>query len=164
MRKPYPSDITREAYAGIEAELLAATKVTRSRTYDLYDVFCAVLYVLKQGCTWRALPHDYPKWENCYYHFCKWKKAEAHGETLLDRLLNKLVEEARVKEGRAGKTPMILVDSKSIKNTDSAAEKGYDAGKKLPESSCTSGWTPTVCLMRCMSLQRMRPTATVPHG
>ena len=66
MRKSYPSDITREAYAGIEAEWLAATKATRPRTYDLYDVFCAVLYVLKQGCTWRALPHDSPKWENCY--------------------------------------------------------------------------------------------------
>ena len=139
MRKPYPSDITREAYAEIEADLLAATKATRPRTYGLYDVFCAVLYVLKQGCTWRALPHDLPKWENCYYHFCKWKKADAHGETLLDRLLNELVEEARVKAGRAERTTMIIIDSKSIKNTDSAEEKGYDAGKKLPGSSCTLG-------------------------
>ena len=101
MRKSYPSDVTREAFAKIEAELRAATKTTRPRTYDLYDVFCAVLYVLKEGCTWRALPHDYPKWETCYYHFCKWKKPDANGETLLDRLLNKLAEAARAEEGRA---------------------------------------------------------------
>ena len=80
-----------------------------------------------------------PKWENCYHHFCKWKKADAHGETLLDRLLNKLVEEARVKAGRAERTTMIIIDSKSIKNTDSGEEKGYDAGKKLPGSSCALG-------------------------
>jgi transposase len=139
MRKMYPSDVTREAFAEIEGDLLAVTKATRPRTYDLYDVFCAVLHVLKEGCTWRALPHDYPKWENCYYHFCKWKQADADGETLLDRVLDKLVKAARVKDGRAEKTTMIIVDSKIIRNADSAREKGDDAGKKLRESSYTLG-------------------------
>jgi transposase len=139
MRRTYPSDITREAFAEIEGDLLAATKATRPRTYDLYDVFCAVLYVLKEGCTWRALPHDTPKWENCYYHFCQWKKPDTDGKTMLDRVLDKLVKAARVKDGRAEKTTMIIVDSKSLKNADSARGKGYDAGKKLPGSSCTWG-------------------------
>jgi transposase len=123
----------------IEGDLLAATKAMRPRTYDLYDVFCAVLYVLKQGCTWRALPHDYPKWENCYYHFCKWKKADADGETLLDWVLDKLVKAARVKDGRAEKTTMIIVDSKSIRNADSAREKGDDAGKNFGDQAAHWG-------------------------
>lgn len=138
MRKKYPSDISRESFKVIEAELLAATKATRPRTYELYEIFCAILYVLKEGCTWRALPHDFPKWENCYYHFRMWKKPDANGETLFDRLMKKLVEEERRIEGRAEKTSMIIVDSKSVKNADTAEEKGYDAGKKLQGSSCIS--------------------------
>jgi hypothetical protein len=155
MRKAYPSDIPREAYAEIEAQLLAVTKSTRPRHYDLYDVFCAVLYVLKEGCTWRALPHDYPKWENCYYHFRRWTKPDDKGETILDRMLNDLVEIARKEDGRAEKTTMIIVDSKSVKNVDSAEEKGYDAGKKLPESSATSESIPTAGRTRCMSVPRI---------
>ena len=150
MRKTYPSDITREAFAQIEGRLLAVTKATRPRSYDPYDVFCAVLYVLKEGCSWRALPHDYPKWENGYYHFCLWKRPDGKGESLLDRLLNEWVEAARVEAGRAEETTMLIVDSKSIQNADSAEEKGYDAGKKLPGSSYTSASIQTASPMRCM--------------
>ena len=54
MRRAYPSDITREQFAVIELELTEARKQTRPRIYDLYDIFCAVLYIIKEGCTWRA--------------------------------------------------------------------------------------------------------------
>ena len=51
MRKAYPSDITREEFDWIENTLEAGTKKTRPRKYELYDIFCAVLYLLKEGCT-----------------------------------------------------------------------------------------------------------------
>ncbi len=60
MRKEYPSDITRDQFEKIREDLEGAKKKTRPRKYDLYDIFCAVLYILKEGCTWRAIPHDYP--------------------------------------------------------------------------------------------------------
>ena len=62
MRTEYPSDISREQFAQIQPILESARKKTKPRTVDLYDVFCAVLYVLRTGCQWRALPHDFPKW------------------------------------------------------------------------------------------------------
>ena len=71
MRKSYPSDITREQFKVIRPLLEGATKTTHPRKYDLYDIFCAVLYLLKEGCTWRAIPHDFPKWENVRYHSAK---------------------------------------------------------------------------------------------
>jgi transposase len=61
MRTVYPSDVSRLQFGLIEHDLQSARKATRPRKYDLYDIFCAVLYVLKEGCTWRALPHDFPK-------------------------------------------------------------------------------------------------------
>ena len=69
MRKSYPSDITREQFEVIRPILMRATKATHPRKYDLYDIFCAVLYLVKEGCSWRAIPHDFPKWENVRYHY-----------------------------------------------------------------------------------------------
>ena len=130
MRTSYPSDISREQFETIQEDLTAAKKKTRPSTYDLYDIFCAVLYLLKEGCTWRAIPHDFPKWQNVRYHYDIWAKPDETGISILDRVLRKLVEAEREKNGRETQTTMIIVDSKSIQNADTAEEKGYDAGKK----------------------------------
>ncbi len=58
--RQYPSDITREQFEVIREDLEGAKKRTRPRKVDLYDVFCAVLYVVKGGIQWRMLPADYP--------------------------------------------------------------------------------------------------------
>ena len=92
MRKEYPSDITREQFEKIREKLEGAKKKTHPRKYDLYDIFCAVLYMLKEGCTWRALPHDYPNWQNVRYHYDIWTKPDKDGISLIDRILQKLVE------------------------------------------------------------------------
>ena len=130
MRSQYPSDISKEQFAGIREELEGGRKKTHPSTYDLYDIFCAVLYLLKEGCTWRAIPHDFPKWQNVRYHYDIWAKPDENGVSILDQVLRKLVEAEREKNGREKQTTMIIVDSKSIQNADTAEEKGYDAGKK----------------------------------
>ena len=130
MRAKYPSDVSRRQFEKIESELLAATKTTRPRKYDIYDIFCAVLYMLKEGCSWRAIPHDYPKWQNVRYHYDIWAKPGEKGISVLDRVQRKLVEAERIKEGRQPQTSMIIIDSKSIQNADTAEEKGYDGAKK----------------------------------
>ena len=130
MRTSYPSDISREQFEEIHEELVGGRKKTHPSTYDLYDIFCAVLYLVKEGCTWRGIPHDFPKWQNVRYHYDIWAKPDENGVSILDRVLRKLVEAEREKNGREAQTTMIIVDSKSIQNADTAEEKGYDAGKK----------------------------------
>lgn len=132
MRKSYPSDITREQYELIRERLENARKSTHPRTIDSYDVFCGVLYRLREGCRWRALPHDYPNWKICYYHYDIWRKAEEGQESVFDQVLDELVERERIASGRESQTTMSIIDSKTIQNTDTAEEKGYDAGKKSP--------------------------------
>ena len=133
MRQEYPSGITREEFELIREELEGAKKKTHPRKYDLYDIFCAVLYMLKEGCTWRAIPHDFPKWQNVRYHYDIWAKEDEDGVSPLDRIFRKLVEMERKNNGREAQTTMVIVDSKSIQNTDTAKVKGYDAGKKFLE-------------------------------
>ena len=104
MRKRYPSDISKEAFEEIRPLLESVRKQTKPRTVDLYEVFCGVLYLLKSGCQWRMLPSEYPKWRTVHAYFAKWSEPGSDG---------------------------FSVDAQSVKNTDSAGEKGYDAGKKV---------------------------------
>jgi transposase len=133
MRNAYPSDISKEQFEIIRYILESAKKLTRPREIDSYEIFCAILYRIREGCRWRSLPHDFPKWEICYYHYNEWRKSVNGEESALDRALRELVESERCINGRNPNTAMLIIDSKSIKNTDTAETKGYDAGKKLPE-------------------------------
>lgn len=90
MRKSYPSDITREQFAEIEPLLLSARKITRPREVDLYDVFCALLYLLKTACQWRMLPSDFPDWHTVYAYFRIWSSKKTDTElSLLEQALKK---------------------------------------------------------------------------
>ncbi|GFY79986.1 hypothetical protein TNIN_56361 [Trichonephila inaurata madagascariensis] len=107
MRKSYPSDISREQFEKIRPIPESSKKKTRPRKLDLYEVFCAVLYVLKSCCQWRMLPKDFPKWENIYYYFQIWSKKNGEKPSLLELVLKK------------------------TSWRDTAEEKGYDTGKKI---------------------------------
>jgi transposase len=133
MRELYPSDISREQFELIRSHLESAKKVTKPRIYDLYDIFCAVLYVLREGCRWRSLPHDFPKWQNCYKHYAIWKQRGEDGMSIFDKALKELVLLQRIINGRSADPSLGIADAKSVKNAFCANEKGYDAGKKYQE-------------------------------
>jgi transposase len=68
-RKHYPSDISREQFARIVPLLEGAQHKTRPQRVDLYGVFCALLYLLKNAAVWRALPSDFPSVSTVRYYF-----------------------------------------------------------------------------------------------
>ena len=74
MRKPYTSDITRKQFELIKDDLESVKKVAKPRDIDIYEVFCAILYRLKNGCSWRNLPHDFPNCEIVYYYRKIWSQ------------------------------------------------------------------------------------------
>lgn len=90
MRKSYPSDISRQQFSKIESLLLNARKTTRPRKLDLYDVFCAVLYLLKTACQWRMLPKDFPKWRSVHAYFQIWSERIDNQPSLLEEALKKI--------------------------------------------------------------------------
>ena len=88
MRKGYPSDIKPEQFEVIRPLLESARKKTAPRRVDLYEVFCAVLYLLRTGCQWRALPSDFPKWRTVHSYFAIWSEPR-EGGSLLEQALKK---------------------------------------------------------------------------
>jgi transposase len=90
MRKVYPSDISREQFEPVRALLENARKKTRPRTVDLYEVFCAILYLLKSGRQCRMLPSDFPKWRTVHHYFALWSEKPEGGASLLEQALKKL--------------------------------------------------------------------------
>ena len=131
----YPSDISREQFARVLPALLTARRRTKPRIVDLYDVFRGVLYVLKSGCQWRMLPADLPQWQTCYKYFRQlpaMERAAQLGATFHSGAsLKKSVGAVRQSNGRKERTSFGIVDAQSVKNTDRAENKGYDAGKKV---------------------------------
>jgi transposase len=88
-RKVYPSDISREQFEVIRPLLEGAKHRTAPRKVDLYDIFCAILYLLKNGCTWRAIPGDFPGWNIVRYYFDHWTASTEAGVSLLEQALKK---------------------------------------------------------------------------
>ncbi|AXI19302.1 IS5 family transposase [Xanthomonas oryzae] len=127
-----PSDVSRERFEQIRPILEQARKRTKPVTVDMYEVWCAVLYLLRTGCPWRALPSDFPKWRTVHSYFAKWSEVDDEGMSLLERALKKSqVGAAREKQGRKACSTFLIVDAQSVKNSDTAGQKGYDAGKKV---------------------------------
>jgi putative transposase len=90
-RKRYPSDLTAAQWATLRPLLKKARDPRgRPRTYALREIVDALLYVLRGGISWRAMPHDFPPWESVYDHLRRWRKTST-----LERIHEVLRDETR---------------------------------------------------------------------
>ena len=125
-RKPYPSDLTDQEWAVLEPELPPPVPAGAPRTSDLRAVVNAILYRLHNGCTWRALPHDFPPEGTVRDYFHRWRRCG-----LWEKLNDTLRRRVRRAEGRDAEPSAGIIDSQSAKGTRTSGTKGYDAGKKV---------------------------------
>ena len=125
-RKPYPSDLTDAQWARLEPLLPPAPGGGRPRLIDLREIINAILYVDKNGCAWRALPHDFPPEGTVRGYFHAWRRSG-----VWERILDVLRQRVREKEGKADEPTAALIDSQSIKGSRTSGLRGYDAGKKV---------------------------------
>ena len=112
MRKSYATDLSDSEWSYLRDQLSELPKKVKTRTHSLRDIFD----VLRSGCHWRLLPHDFPPWQTVFYHFRRFRLSG------MWHLIFTILRGIERGSARTPTPPQLIMDSQSIKTTEECRE------------------------------------------
>ena len=126
-RRSYPSDLSDAQWQRLQA-MFPAPKNGRSgrpRRHELREVVNALLYQARTGCSYRALPHEFPPWAVVWDHFRRWRD-----NGTLELIHSALRTQDRHLAGRHVAPSAAILDSQSVKTTEKGDPKALTRARK----------------------------------
>ena len=140
-RTRYPTDLTDAQWQRIAPLVPPPKPGGRPASVSRREILDEIVYVVRNGCTWRALPHDFPKWQTVYHYFRIWRD-----DGSWQQIHDSLVVQVRVAAGRDPSPSVGILDSQSVKTTEKRGSSGGTTGvNRSKDASDTSGPTHWAC-------------------
>jgi putative transposase len=129
-RPAYPYDLTDAEWVLLEPLVPAVLPGGRPPRHPRREIVNAILYVLRTGCQWRALPHDLPPWGTVHYYYRTFRR-NGVWQDIHDRLR----EQVRIDAGKEKTPSAAIIDSQSVKTAEKGGAAGTTRERKSPGES-----------------------------
>jgi putative transposase len=112
-RRYYSTDLSDEEWEILQPLVPEAAPGGRPRAHQTRELLDAIFYVVRGGCAWRLLPHDFPPWQTAYHYFRAWRI-----DGTWERIHTTVRERTRLREGRQASPSAAILDTQSVRTTE----------------------------------------------